>query len=267
MFEKTMWLWQFLIYCSNRSYPHKELIPSKLGWDFYIIHWFYCQISTPMFFMTIITHFLGNYSVPKDCKLYFCLHIFFLQIFFQRGCHIYQWLEHPCMYGNTCIFMPCVFLLFFITYTGYPKKKQNGGFSVPCELKVLYFLHHHVSFVATDQWASPKHLMEGFSRHNPSLIGRKNQAKFENDCISRSGHRFKIPQPNLMILVLFSFAEDALSNDVTKYEIFSSQGTENPPFRFFWDTRYKQYVYNDALMKWYDRAHPIFLQGHPFWKW
>ena len=46
-----------------------------------------------------------------------------------------------------------------------------------------------VSFVATDQWASAKHLMEGFSRHNSSLIGRKNQAKSENDCISRSGHR------------------------------------------------------------------------------
>ena len=47
-----------------------------------------------------------------------------------------------------------------------------------------------VSFVATDQWASPKHLMVGFSRHNSSLIGRKNQAKFENDCISRGGHIF-----------------------------------------------------------------------------
>ena len=49
--------------------------------------------------------------------------------------------------------------------------------------------------------------MEGFSRHNSSHISRKNQAKFENDCISRSGHRFKITQQNLMILVSFSFAE------------------------------------------------------------
>ena len=71
-----------------------------------------------------------------------------------------------------------------------------------------------VSFVATDQWASPKHLMEGFSRHNSSLVGRKTPAKFENDCISRSGHRFKITQPNLMILVSFSSAEDSLSNYV-----------------------------------------------------
>ena len=56
--------------------------------------------------------------------------------------------------------------------------------------------------------------MEGFSLHNSSLVGRKNQAKFENDCISRNGHRIKITQPNLMILVSFSSEEDALSNDV-----------------------------------------------------
>ena len=39
--------------------------------------------------------------------------------------------------------------------------------------------------------------------------------------------------------LLDKIAEDALSNDVKKYDIFSSQGTENSPFRFFWDTRYK----------------------------
>ena len=64
-------------------------------------------------------------------------------------------------------------------------------------------------------------------------LGRKNQAKFENDCISRSGHRFKITQPNLMILVSFSSVEDALSNDVNKYDILSSQGIKNPLFCFF----------------------------------
>ena len=67
-----------------------------------------------------------------------------------------------------------------------------------------------------DQWASTKHHMEGFFRHNSSLIGRKNQAKFENDCISRNWHRIKITQTNLMILVSFSSAKDALSNDVKK---------------------------------------------------
>ena len=41
-----------------------------------------------------------------------------------------------------------------------------------------------------------------------------------------------------MILVSFSSAEDALSYDVKRYNTFSSQGTENPPFRFFGDTRY-----------------------------
>ena len=45
-----------------------------------------------------------------------------------------------------------------------------------------------------------------------------------------------------MILVSFSSAEDALSNDVTKYNTFSSQGTENPSFPFFWDTRYIHHV-------------------------
>ena len=42
-----------------------------------------------------------------------------------------------------------------------------------------------------------------------------------------------------MILVSFSSAEDALSNDVKEYDSFSSQSTENLPFRFFeGDTRY-----------------------------
>ena len=51
-----------------------------------------------------------------------------------------------------------------------------------------------------------------------SLVDRKNQAIFENycTCISRKGHRIKITQPNLMILVSFSSGEDALSNDVKK---------------------------------------------------
>ena len=69
-------------------------------------------------------------------------------------------------------------------------------------------------------WAFPKHLMEGLSRHKASLIGHKNQAKFENDCISRSGHRFKITQPNSMILVSFSSAEDDLANYVKKRRNF-----------------------------------------------
>ena len=58
--------------------------------------------------------------------------------------------------------------------------------------------------------------MEALSRHNSSLIGRKNPAKFQNDCISRSGYRFKITQPNLMILVSFSSAEDAVSIMMSK---------------------------------------------------
>ena len=42
-------------------------------------------------------------------------------------------------------------------------------------------------------------IMEGLSRHNSSLTGCKNRAKFENDCISRNGHSIKITEPNLMI--------------------------------------------------------------------
>ena len=78
--------------------------------------------------------------------------------------------------------------------------------------------------------------MKGHSQHNPSLIGRKNQAKFENDCVLTNGHRIKITQSNLMILVSFSSVEDALSNQCQKYDIFSSQDTENPPFRLFGGT-------------------------------
>ena len=40
-----------------------------------------------------------------------------------------------------------------------------------------------------------------------------------------------------MILVSFSSAEDALSNGIK--DIFSSEGNENPLFRFLGDTRYK----------------------------
>ena len=63
-------------------------------------------------------------------------------------------------------------------------------------------------------------LMKGHSGHNSSLIGRKNQAKFENDCVSRNGHRIKITQPNSMILLSISSAEDALTNDVKNISYF-----------------------------------------------
>ena len=81
--------------------------------------------------------------------------------------------------------------------------------------------------------------MKGHSQHNPSLIGRKNQAKFENDCVLTNGHRIKITQSNLMILVSFSSAGVAWFEDVKRYGTFRSQATENPPFRFLWDTRYR----------------------------
>ena len=47
--------------------------------------------------------------------------------------------------------------------------------------------------------------MKGHSQHNPSLIGGKNEAKFENDCVLlTNGHIIKITQSNLMILVSLS---------------------------------------------------------------
>ena len=162
-------------------------------------------------------------------------------------------------------------------------KKRNGGFSVPCDLKVPYlfttsnkttsaeendtkiieigwvililwpllkqsfsnftwFLRPmskelcregpfmwlfegspliRVNKRNTVQQGSTKHYVKGPSRHNSSLIGRKNQVKFENDCVLRNGHRIKITEPNSMILVSFSSVENALFNDVNNYYTFS----------------------------------------------
>ena len=81
-------------------------------------------------------------------------------------------------------------------------------------------------------------LMEDFYRHNSSLIGRKNQAKFENDCISRNRHRIKITQSKLMILVSLSSAEYALSNDVNNMTFLARNVLKIRRSAFFWDTRY-----------------------------
>ena len=91
--------------------------------------------------------------------------------------------------------------------------------------------------------------MKGHSQHNPSLIGRKNQAKFENDCVLTNGYRIKITQSNLMILVSFSSAGVAWFEDVKRYGTFWLQVTENPPFRFLWDTRYIRINCKDYLKK------------------
>ena len=84
--------------------------------------------------------------------------------------------------------------------------------------------------------------MKGHSQHNPSLIGRKNQAKFKNDSVLTNGHRIKITQSNLMILVSISSAGVAWFEDVKRYGTFRSQATENPPFLFLWDTRYSNCI-------------------------
>ena len=74
--------------------------------------------------------------------------------------------------------------------------------------------------------------MKGHSRHNSSLIGRKNQAKFENDCVLRNGHRIKITQPNSMIFYLTLLARRVL-------KIRRSA--------FFWDTRYSPLTMHAVL--------------------
>ena len=76
-----------------------------------------------------------------------------------------------------------------LLYTGCLKKAERRIFSTLRAKIIVKGKAFHavfcgsplirVSFIATDQWASPKHLMEALSRHNSSLIGRKNQAKFE----------------------------------------------------------------------------------------
>ena len=109
-----------------------------------------------------------------------------------------------------------------------------------------------------DQRAYTIHRTECLSRQNPSLIRRKNPAKFENDCISRNGRRIKSTEPNLMILVSFSSAEDALSNVVKKYTTFRMQGTENPPFRFFLgDTRYSHLPINQIRITYSKSCFPL----------
>ena len=68
-----------------------------------------------------------------------------------------------------------------------------------------------------------------------TLIGRRNQAKFENHCVSRNAHRIKIAQPNSMILVSFSSAEDALFN-VKNIKILDCRVLKICRSTFFWDT-------------------------------
>ena len=88
-----------------------------------------------------------------------------------------------------------------------------------------------------------------------SLIGRKNSAKFENDSISKNRHWIKMTQPNLMILVSFSSAEDALSNDVNKHNTRYWKSA----VPLFGDTRYKlpRKSFPNVLVSWdsKDRQH------------
>ena len=109
----------------------------------------------------------------------------------------------------------------------------------PC----FFCWHGSMCFPKTQQWKAIPNIILRSS-------GRKNQAKYENDCVLTNGHRIKIAQSNLMILVSFSSAGVAWFEDVKRYGTFRSQATENPPFRFSWDTRYNQHTYMPFL-KWF----------------
>jgi len=83
--------------------------------------------------------------------------------------------------------------------------------------------------------------MKGIHDINVGLLGAKVKQKSQMTVFQEMGIESNLPQPNLMILVSFSSAEDALSNGIKIFlkNTFRSQCTENLPFRFFWDTRYK----------------------------
>ena len=136
------------------------------------------------------------------------------------------------------------------------KGLSYGVLVKPIDLKFWTMSHMpvfrlHCFFGWQDQWASPKHHMKGHSRHNSLIIGRKNQAKFENYCVSRNGLRIKITQPNSMILASFSSAEDALLFNIDFFFFYITLldrrviTTENLPFRFLgtpgiaWSMRFR----------------------------
>ena len=55
-----------------------------------------------------------------------------------------------------------------------------------------------------------KHCMEGLSLYNSSLISRKNQAKFENDCLLRNGHNNQYYSTKVNDLGCHSFLQQML---------------------------------------------------------
>ena len=105
----------------------------------------------------------------------------------------------------------------------------------PC----FFCWHGSTGFPKTQQWKAIPNII---LRSSVAKIREvKNQTKFENDCVLTNGHRITITQSNLMILVSFTSAGVAWVEDVKRYGTFRSQATENPPFRFLWDTWYREW--------------------------
>ena len=103
---------------------------------------------------------------------------------------------------------------------------------------LCYICVHSIQYGVWDT-GCPKKKAEQliFSTLRAKNVGFADNQRNLKMTIFKNGHRIKI-EPNLMILVSFSSVEAALSKDATKHNTFSSQDTENTPFRFLWDTWY-----------------------------
>ena len=80
--------------------------------------------------------------------------------------------------------------------------------------------------------------------------------------VFKNGHKIKITQPNSMILVSFSSAEDAVTNDVKHMTLLARKVLKNPPFRFFFNTLYL-YLGHEGATQTHDLVPPdqIILQS------
>ena len=59
---------------------------------------------------------------------------------------------------------------------------------------------------------------------------------------SRNDHRIKTTQPISMILVSFFSEDNVLSDEIKICYILEYQSNENQAFRFYWDTRYIEFL-------------------------
>ena len=98
---------------------------------------------------------------------------------------------------------------------------------------------NRVSFVLTDQWAF--HTTQQW-KAIPDIILRSSVANVERNSkmtvFPEMGIESKLPNQIEWFRYHSLLRNDTLYNDVKILTTFCSQCTENPPFRFLWDTRY-----------------------------